>query len=275
MIRRPPKSTHCISSAASDVYKRQVSTQSTWVAGNHDIVRENDSPKIELGSREFFKTYNNILSAQKDIIDKGEREGVKRIIPFTEFEDSLYKDTPRYSSFLGSAFKYEIDGNVGVSCLNSSWRAYDEKDKNNLILGEEQLTRCSEYIKDCDIKIALMHHPLDWFGLEKNIISSHINKDYDLLFVGHVHESTTMLQTGFTGTLFTDIASSCTSDIRSDSKAFSNGFSIIDYKKSKQIIDVNCTFYKYNHTNKEYVLNTDLCDNGKFVHKHQKTKIIM
>eukprot|EP00825_Cyclidium_porcatum_P017401 TRINITY_DN2012_c0_g1_i4.p2 TRINITY_DN2012_c0_g1~~TRINITY_DN2012_c0_g1_i4.p2 ORF type:complete len:148 (+),score=25.23 TRINITY_DN2012_c0_g1_i4:122-565(+) len=30
MIRRPPRSTHCISSAASDVYKRQ-STQSTWV----------------------------------------------------------------------------------------------------------------------------------------------------------------------------------------------------------------------------------------------------
>eukprot|EP00825_Cyclidium_porcatum_P013636 TRINITY_DN1721_c0_g1_i1.p2 TRINITY_DN1721_c0_g1~~TRINITY_DN1721_c0_g1_i1.p2 ORF type:complete len:150 (-),score=66.21 TRINITY_DN1721_c0_g1_i1:122-571(-) len=33
MIRRPPRSTHCISSAASDVYKRQVSTQSTWDTG--------------------------------------------------------------------------------------------------------------------------------------------------------------------------------------------------------------------------------------------------
>eukprot|EP00825_Cyclidium_porcatum_P032782 TRINITY_DN34955_c0_g1_i1.p6 TRINITY_DN34955_c0_g1~~TRINITY_DN34955_c0_g1_i1.p6 ORF type:complete len:113 (-),score=30.16 TRINITY_DN34955_c0_g1_i1:598-936(-) len=29
-VRQPPRSTHCISSAASDVYKRQVSTQSTW-----------------------------------------------------------------------------------------------------------------------------------------------------------------------------------------------------------------------------------------------------
>eukprot|EP00825_Cyclidium_porcatum_P011404 TRINITY_DN15853_c0_g1_i1.p5 TRINITY_DN15853_c0_g1~~TRINITY_DN15853_c0_g1_i1.p5 ORF type:complete len:121 (-),score=19.33 TRINITY_DN15853_c0_g1_i1:632-994(-) len=34
MIRRPPRSTHCISSAASDVYKRQVSTQSTWGYGD-------------------------------------------------------------------------------------------------------------------------------------------------------------------------------------------------------------------------------------------------
>eukprot|EP00825_Cyclidium_porcatum_P034029 TRINITY_DN35912_c0_g1_i1.p3 TRINITY_DN35912_c0_g1~~TRINITY_DN35912_c0_g1_i1.p3 ORF type:complete len:155 (+),score=5.73 TRINITY_DN35912_c0_g1_i1:42-506(+) len=30
-MRRPPRSTHCISSAASDVYKRQ--TQSTWDVG--------------------------------------------------------------------------------------------------------------------------------------------------------------------------------------------------------------------------------------------------
>eukprot|EP00831_Metopus_contortus_P033277 TRINITY_DN26707_c0_g1_i1.p2 TRINITY_DN26707_c0_g1~~TRINITY_DN26707_c0_g1_i1.p2 ORF type:complete len:102 (-),score=27.60 TRINITY_DN26707_c0_g1_i1:145-450(-) len=31
MLRRPPRSTQGVSSAASDVYKRQVSTQSTWV----------------------------------------------------------------------------------------------------------------------------------------------------------------------------------------------------------------------------------------------------
>lgn len=242
------------------------------VPGNHDIVRENDSPKIELGSKEFFKTYNNILAAQKDIIDKGEREGVKRIIPYNEFEEILYNGFKRYTSFLGCAFKYEINGNVGVSCLNSAWRAYDDNDKNFLILGEEQLNRCSDFICDCNIRIALMHHPLDWFGLEKNIISSHIYKDYDLLFVGHVHESQTMIQTGFTGTLFTDIAASCISDIRSDSKAFSNGFSLVNYYKTKEIIEVDCEFYKYNHTSKEYVLNTDLGDNGKFNQKHQKQK---
>eukprot|EP00831_Metopus_contortus_P036715 TRINITY_DN28999_c0_g1_i2.p2 TRINITY_DN28999_c0_g1~~TRINITY_DN28999_c0_g1_i2.p2 ORF type:complete len:123 (-),score=24.51 TRINITY_DN28999_c0_g1_i2:331-699(-) len=33
MIRRPPRSTQGVSSAASDVYKRQVSTQSTWEQG--------------------------------------------------------------------------------------------------------------------------------------------------------------------------------------------------------------------------------------------------
>ena len=32
MIRRPPRSTHCISSAASDVYKRQASKDLDWSA---------------------------------------------------------------------------------------------------------------------------------------------------------------------------------------------------------------------------------------------------
>lgn len=243
------------------------------VPGNHDIIRENDSSKIELGNREFFKSYDNILSGQKEILDNGEREGVKRMIPFVEFESSIYRDFKRYSSFLGNAFKYKLNPSVGVACLNSAWRAYDDSDKNYLILGEEQLTRCSNYINDCDIKIALMHHPLDWFELENSIISNHIHKDYDLLFVGHVHKSKTMIQTGFTGTLFTDIASSSTSDIRSDSKAFSNGFSIINYDKTSDVIDVDCTFYKYNHSNKEYVINTDLGDDGKFIQTHQKQRL--
>ena len=241
------------------------------IPGNHDIVRKSDSRKIEIGCREEFKNYNTILSYQKEILDKGEREGVKRIIPYCEFEKNLYLDIKRYYSFLGSSFKYKInDINIGVACLNSAWRAYDDDDKNFLILGEEQLNRCYDYIKECEVRIALMHHPLDWFNLEKNIISNHINKDFDLLFVGHVHESNTMIQTGFTGTLFTDVASSWTSDIREDSKAFSNGFSLIKYNKRNEEID--CYYYKYNHSNKEYILNTDLADNGRFFHKIQKKK---
>eukprot|EP00825_Cyclidium_porcatum_P013920 TRINITY_DN1738_c0_g1_i1.p2 TRINITY_DN1738_c0_g1~~TRINITY_DN1738_c0_g1_i1.p2 ORF type:complete len:129 (+),score=19.97 TRINITY_DN1738_c0_g1_i1:2-388(+) len=50
MIRRPPRSTHCISSAASDVYKRQVSTQSTWVGSGYQMYgigkSENDQFKL-------------------------------------------------------------------------------------------------------------------------------------------------------------------------------------------------------------------------------------
>jgi len=37
MIRRPPRSTHCISSAASDVYKRQSKTSPVKAKADYDI----------------------------------------------------------------------------------------------------------------------------------------------------------------------------------------------------------------------------------------------
>jgi len=237
------------------------------VSGNHDMIRNNDTLRIELGNREFYKTYDNILSSVKDILDKDERDGVKRNIPFSEFTNNLYNEInsyDKYLSFLGDAFICDIDNTkIGISCLNSSWRCYNDDDKEYLILGEEQLDRCSNFIKDCDIKIALMHHPLDWFKLEKNIISEHINKDYDMLFVGHVHEAGTITQTGFSGTLFTNIAPSCVSDIRDDSRAFSNGFTLVKYDKTNK--EIVCNYFKYNHGGKEFIINSDIAENGQKV----------
>eukprot|EP00825_Cyclidium_porcatum_P024096 TRINITY_DN2662_c0_g1_i5.p1 TRINITY_DN2662_c0_g1~~TRINITY_DN2662_c0_g1_i5.p1 ORF type:complete len:137 (+),score=28.70 TRINITY_DN2662_c0_g1_i5:10-420(+) len=46
MIRRPPRSTHCISSAASDVYKRQVSTQSTWGQLAQLVEQRIENPRV-------------------------------------------------------------------------------------------------------------------------------------------------------------------------------------------------------------------------------------
>lgn len=235
------------------------------VPGNHDMVRGNDSVRNELGNREYYKTYNNILTSSREILDKDEREGVKRNIPFSEFNEMLYNGVENmYSSFLGNAIFYDFDGEkIGVACLNSSWRCYDDDDKNYLILGEEPLKRCTEHIKHCDVKIALMHHPLDWFNLEQGITTAHISKDYDVLLVGHVHESQTITQTGFSGTLFTNIAPSCTSDIRDDSKAFSNGFTFIQYDKSNK--EIICNYFKYIHKDKIFDINEVLGEKGQIV----------
>lgn len=116
---------------------------------------------------------------------------------------------------------------------------------------------------DCDIKIALVHHPFDWLiEGERGLIANHLSKDFDLLLMGHVHQNKTSLVTGFTGTLFTNIAPSGLNDIRSDSRTFSNGFTIIDFNKRSKEID--CHYWRYNHDQKSFVLNTDLADDGIF-----------
>eukprot|EP00825_Cyclidium_porcatum_P021474 TRINITY_DN23938_c0_g1_i2.p2 TRINITY_DN23938_c0_g1~~TRINITY_DN23938_c0_g1_i2.p2 ORF type:complete len:123 (-),score=42.11 TRINITY_DN23938_c0_g1_i2:142-510(-) len=72
MIRRPPRSTHCISSAASDVYKRQVSTQSTWDKQNKkqsqthkknmDIKKVSSQKKNKFSHTKFYRLFSKIKS---------------------------------------------------------------------------------------------------------------------------------------------------------------------------------------------------------------------
>src|SRR5690606_295384 len=53
---------------------------------------------------------------------------------------------------------------IGVASLNSSWLSQGggEKDRSNLMVCREQLEDCYSEIKNCDIKIAMMHHTFEW-----------------------------------------------------------------------------------------------------------------
>eukprot|EP00825_Cyclidium_porcatum_P008612 TRINITY_DN1429_c0_g4_i1.p1 TRINITY_DN1429_c0_g4~~TRINITY_DN1429_c0_g4_i1.p1 ORF type:complete len:297 (-),score=70.19 TRINITY_DN1429_c0_g4_i1:280-1170(-) len=69
MIRRPPRSTHCISSAASDVYKRQVSTQSTWDLLIILIL-------LNLEKKRYLSTFMENQSQKKLVVISGASSGI-------------------------------------------------------------------------------------------------------------------------------------------------------------------------------------------------------
>lgn len=236
------------------------------VPGNHDIVREADSERIELGNTEWFKKSNrNISSYIEENIEGDSFSGMERIREYKDFEKELYSKISDYNySHFGSSVKFKIGKeNVGISCLNSAWRCYGKDDNGNIIIGDEQLIRNFKTISNCSVKIALVHHPLDWVSqIERGLISNHIYKDYDLLLLGHVHENQTSISSGFTGSLFINIAPSGLNDIESDSRKYSNGFTLIDFDKNGK--QVRCKYFRYNHDKKEFVLNTDLGDAGEF-----------
>lgn len=236
------------------------------VPGNHDIVRDLDNEPSELGYTAFFeKDYLNVSKFICDVIENGKTDGIKRIVPFKNFEKDLYNGTTNYKhTIFGSALSFDLeDESLGFACLNSAWRAYDDNDNSKLIIGEDQLEHCKNHISEKNIKIAVTHHPLDWLiPSEKGIITNHIYKDYDIVLLGHVHESETTMQTGFNGSVFINIAPTCTTDIRKESRAFSNGFTIIDFDKTNKEID--CSYFKYEHKQKEFVFNTDVVEDGRY-----------
>ena len=234
--------------------------------GNHDINRYADDEFVENGIKATLVNSEKII----DFISKRDSEAtyhmLKRIEEYKEFEKNLYKDVipnKTQSLFKFSIIK-EINGQkIGISSLNSSWRCYGDEDYENIMIGENQLNDNFNYIKNCDIKIALLHHQLDWLSkFERKTISSHIIKEYDIILSGHVHENMSQFVTGFTGSSFLNVSPSGLNQIRTDSKEFSNGFTIIDYNDN-----VECHYLKYNHDQKKFVDDTDTVDTGKMTFK--------
>lgn len=226
--------------------------------GNHDINRNADKPFHETGLRSDLDSIDNVNS----FINANEEDydGVQRIKEYKDFEFELYKtfDDKLHSKFNFSV-KLDIDGkSVGISSLNSSWRCYGDDDFKNLLVGESQVNDNYKFIKDCDIRIALMHHQLDWISdVESKIIKNHISGNYNLIFSGHVHQTDVEYVQNLSGTSLRVVSPSGLNQIRQSDKDYANGFSVIDFGE-----DIKCNFLKYNHGCKIFVDNTDVCDKG-------------
>eukprot|EP00831_Metopus_contortus_P072375 TRINITY_DN66053_c0_g1_i1.p1 TRINITY_DN66053_c0_g1~~TRINITY_DN66053_c0_g1_i1.p1 ORF type:complete len:216 (-),score=46.88 TRINITY_DN66053_c0_g1_i1:130-777(-) len=84
MIRRPPRSTQGVSSAASDVYKRQVSTQSTWGAD------KTSKGWIKLWQKRMSKLMKKIRNGEavvvtaEEVIDIIREKGIKKAAEYVD-----------------------------------------------------------------------------------------------------------------------------------------------------------------------------------------------
>jgi len=226
--------------------------------GNHDINRNADKIFQEDGLKSYLNSIENINS----FINSGanDYDGIQRIKEYKKFEyDLYYKVSDKLHSKFKFSIKLDIDGkSVGISSINSSWRCYGDGDYKKLLVGENQLNDNYLFVKDCDIKIALMHHQLDWLAeVEYKIIKSHLSSNYDLIFSGHVHETDVEHVKNLNGTSFRIVSPSGLNNIRQKDTEYINGFSIIDYGEN-----IKCHFLKYNKNQKIFVDNTDACDKG-------------
>eukprot|EP00828_Plagiopyla_frontata_P030708 TRINITY_DN4020_c0_g1_i6.p3 TRINITY_DN4020_c0_g1~~TRINITY_DN4020_c0_g1_i6.p3 ORF type:complete len:318 (+),score=59.07 TRINITY_DN4020_c0_g1_i6:82-1035(+) len=129
MIRRPPRSTLSSSSAASDVYKRQVSTQSTW---------ENQILKKQIQKQKNKISQKTVMN--KELFYNAFSEGIASMLselssyPISRFNDSLQgKKRDKWSpynfvdlkteikSLFLSAFPYGITFNVAFAYTYSAF----------------------------------------------------------------------------------------------------------------------------------------------------------
>jgi Predicted NTPase (NACHT family) len=232
-----------------------------FAPGNHDIDRDADESFVDLG----LITHLNSEDAIDEFIKRNRTSGIDRIIDFKNFEKEFYKDYTFEKELTNfqSTFITNIKGlNVGISCFNTAWRCYDSNtDKGKLLLGEKQITDSKKLIDKCHVKLAISHHFFDYLvPFDSKYCEPAIKNTYDLLMLGHVHEGSNSLQTDMYGNIFiTTAPSNWTSNLRSDSRDYANGYSIIDYDLDNEKVIIHSR--RYNHKKRGYDPNTDIGDN--------------
>lgn len=236
------------------------------VPGNHDIDRDADKDYTRRGVRESIKD-NGAEKINEYVRDLNENKGEpsKRLRAYYDFIVSFYANYSNITNnYLGSVFNYCINGeDLAFTAFNTVWNCCDDKDKDwGLAIGEPQYIACNNVIPDDAVKIAVMHHPLDWLLFEKQTIQAWIRKDYDLLLMGHVHENDTMLTMNNMGSLILNFSPCFTNDIRENSITYSNGFSVIDFDTDNKQLDFS--YQKYNHKFRKYELNHKFAESGCF-----------
>src|SRR5574341_34181 len=197
-----------------------------FVPGNHDVWRDNDSKVSEVGLRQIL---NGIDEVNK-YVDGGSQEGIKRILPFKKFEKSFYNSHGNCSlSNYQSLFRVNIDSQkVGVACLNTSWRSYEDgKDRHNLLVGERQITSAKTFFKDTSINIALLHHPIDWLAdFDRRCVEPLVENTFHLVFCGHIHSGSSWVKSDVYKGLFVSVAPTTWSlGLHETTVEFCNGYS--------------------------------------------------
>lgn len=115
---------------------------------------------------------------------------------------------------------------IGFACVNSAWLSTGggQKDYGQLYVGEYALDLARKELEDVDLRIAVMHHPLDWLAPEeKSRIQRYLTLNFNGLMCGHKHDNNADSIYSNVGSLFT----SNTGCIYHTEDYF-NGYSVID-----------------------------------------------
>lgn len=226
-----------------------------FVPGNHDVFREKIDTYAESGIRQDLNNEQSVDAFIKT--NRTNSRYLDRLEDYKIFENYFYNKYNKIeTSNFESTFTIQINKyKIGIACLNSTWISKDDSDKGNLLLGKNQIENSLSQMSDCQVKLILSHHPIEFFkDFEKDSIKSLILKNFDILFTGHVHELSSSYTQDLLGSIFYSIANSTIADSPLERK-YVNGYTIVDLEPGQEI---RCHYRKYIETHQKFVPNTDI-----------------
>lgn len=156
------------------------------VPGNHDL----DRKKNKGFSREMFLNFEEgLFEPTSESLDDRQMINAR----FDSFSQQLNFINSHEIFFERGAFAHKIEINninLGIVGINTSWLCRDDKDKGNLSPGLALVRHALEEIKDCDLKIVLGHHPLEWISPSHLTPIKSLFGTHNVIYLhGHMHFS--------------------------------------------------------------------------------------
>lgn len=230
------------------------------IPGNHDVFRSKIDQYSEAGLKAELKDVKALGSFVQE--NRSLSKHLERLSDYKKWESAFYtKYNNSSSSNFETTFKLKIgDYNVGITALNSSWLCKDDYDKENILLGKNQIENSLKVIDDCRVKLALAHHPMEFYrDFDRESSKVLLYKMYDILFTGHVHELGSSYTQDLFGNIFISIANSTIGDTPTERKHV-NGYTIVNLYPDDKI---HACYRKYVEQHKVFVPNTDIgTENG-------------
>jgi len=164
------------------------------IPGNHDVDR-NQAKAAQT---------KDVLLRVPEFLDPTEQGQFERQPIFPRFgayvENDFTNSRDHWLNSLKGAFHgvVEIQGiKLGIVGVNTAWLAYSDEDRHNISAGKGLLEDGLESIKDCDIKIILGHHPIDWFlDTEVEPVRALLGRHAALYLHGHMHKGKARYEEG-------------------------------------------------------------------------------
>lgn len=165
------------------------------VPGNHDVNRNNINPDAQSTlttwaseASDHIETINQRFNDRPAVF----KDAIKRLDEYAQF----VKDYLPHQHDAGGRHHYASITNfnglkVGIAGFNSAWSCSGSEDDRNIWLAANwQFNSAHQALKDADVCIGLMHHPVDWLNIaDRDIANRRIASDYDFWLHGHSHSA--------------------------------------------------------------------------------------
>jgi 3',5'-cyclic AMP phosphodiesterase CpdA len=165
------------------------------VPGNHDVNRKSVNGDAQTTMINWAQDSRDRVATINQRFNDKTREFKDTISRLAEYEQFIAKHFPHQADAEGRlvyARKVECDGiTVGVCGFNSAWSCAGPEDDRNLWMAADwQFNFATEALAGADVRIGLMHHPVDWLNVaDREIATRRITSEFDFWLHGHEHSS--------------------------------------------------------------------------------------